>query len=96
MKRRQRLIGPNGSTLKVFMAYNYIYLILYRKFILIQIIFNKAIELLTQCYVMVQGNTVSAMGSYKGLKEVRRIVIDCIKNIHPIYHIKVSIIRLII
>ena len=43
---------------------------------------------------MVQGNTVSAMGPYKGLKEVRRIVIDCIKNIHPIYHIKVSRIRL--
>ena len=39
---------------------------------------------------MVQGNTVSTMGPYKGLKEVRKIVIDCIKNIHPIYHIKVS------
>jgi ribosomal RNA assembly protein len=39
--------------------------------------------------VLVQGNTVSAMGPYKSLKEVRRIVIDCLKNIHPIYHIKV-------
>ena len=44
---------------------------------------------------MVQGNTVSAMGPYKGLKDVRRIVIDSIKNIHPIYHIKVSIIELL-
>lgn len=30
------------------------------------------------------------MGSFKGLKQVRRIVEDCIKNIkHPVYHIKV-------
>jgi ribosomal RNA assembly protein len=28
------------------------------------------------------------MGPYKGLKKAREIIIDCIKNIHPIYHIK--------
>ena len=39
--------------------------------------------------MLVQGNTVSAMGSFKGLKQVRRIVVDCMKNVHPIYHIKV-------
>jgi rRNA processing protein Krr1/Pno1 len=40
-----------------------------------------------------KGNTVAAMGSYKGrgLKQVRRIVEDCIKNVkHPVYHIKVT------
>merc|ERR1712113_1250350 len=41
----------------------------------------------------VQGQTVSVTGSIKGMKQVRRIIEDCFKNIHPIYHVKELMIR---
>lgn len=54
----------------------------------------KALEILSGCYILVQGNTVSAMGSFKGLKQVRRIVEDCLLNkMHPVYHIKVLMMK---
>ena len=65
IKRRQRILGHDGSTL-------------------------KALEILTGCYILIQGNTVSVMGkTITGLKQVRRVVEDCLYNVqHPIYHLK--------
>ena len=50
VKRRQRLIGKNGQTL-------------------------KALEILLDCFIMVQGSTVSVIGHYKKLPEARKVVI---------------------
>ncbi|KVI05193.1 Ribosomal RNA assembly KRR1 [Cynara cardunculus var. scolymus] len=55
VKRRQRLVGPNSSTL-------------------------KALEILTGCYILVQGNSVASMGSFKGLKQVLMMRRDLASN----------------
>lgn len=68
IKRRERLLGPKGNTI-------------------------KSLELLTGCYILPYGNTVSAIGEYKRLKEVRTVVAKCMENIHPIYEIKKLMIK---
>lgn len=47
----------------------------------------KAIELLSDSYILIQGKTASIIGTYHGIKEATNIIIDCMKNIHPIYNI---------
>jgi len=68
LKRRQRIIGPNGSTL-------------------------KALELLTKCYILVQGDTAALMGPFRGMTEAHEIIRDCMQNVHPIYKIKELMIK---
>ena len=68
LNRRKRIIGNNGSTVKV-------------------------IELLTKSYILVQGNTVSCMGNFKNIKLCRKIIEDCMQNIHPYIHVRSLILR---
>jgi len=48
----------------------------------------KSLELLTDCHIQPQGNTVAAIGDYKRLRDVRRVVLKCMENVHPIYELK--------
>ena len=68
IKRRQRLVGPEGATL-------------------------KALEILTECYMLVQGNTVTLIGHFSKMKVARRVVEQVMGNVHPVYHIKELMIK---
>jgi len=69
VRRRGRLVGPHGSTL-------------------------KALEIVTECYFMVQGSTVSLIGPWMKMKLARRIIEECMSNkTHPVYHVKQCMVR---
>ena len=92
VKRRQRLVGPDGATLRALelltecsAAQRPRVCRLPRP--------SRARFARAAGYILVQGNTVSVMGPWKGLKAVRRIVEDCMANVHPIYAIKTLMIR---
>jgi len=69
IRRRARLVGPHGSTL-------------------------KALEIVTECYFLVQGSTVSLIGPWKRMKLARRIIEECMSNkTHPVYHVKQCMVR---
>ncbi|KNH05011.1 ribosomal RNA assembly protein [Perkinsela sp. CCAP 1560/4] len=63
VKRRERLLGPQGQTL-------------------------RTLEILSDCYILVQGKTVSIIGPEAGLKKAKKIIVDCMRNIHPLYGLK--------
>merc|ERR1739838_935372 len=49
----------------------------------------KALELLTGCYILPQGRTVTVIGKHAGVKAVRRVVVDCMSNkAHPVHHVR--------
>jgi ribosomal RNA assembly protein len=53
----------------------------------------KALELLTSCYILVQGNKVACMGEFKDLKTCFKVVTECMQNVQPIYNIKEIMIK---
>ena len=98
VKRRQRLLGPNGSTLKALELLTGCYILARTHAAATAVENTPPLRRRSRgCgraggggggWSQVQGNTVSAMGTFKGLKAVRRVVEDCMRNMHPIYHIK--------
>ena len=106
VKRRQRLLGPNGSTLKALELLTGCYILARapgqrglgeaaraRGGDSDSIVQDQTLTPPTALATQVQGNTVAAMGGFKGLKAVRKVVEEAMHNVHPIYHIKALMIK---
>eukprot|EP00817_Percolomonadidae_sp_ATCC50343_P005768 CAMPEP_0117425908 /NCGR_PEP_ID=MMETSP0758-20121206/6124_1 /TAXON_ID=63605 /ORGANISM="Percolomonas cosmopolitus, Strain AE-1 (ATCC 50343)" /LENGTH=357 /DNA_ID=CAMNT_0005210751 /DNA_START=11 /DNA_END=1080 /DNA_ORIENTATION=- len=69
IRRRQRLLGPKGETL-------------------------RSIEILTKTNLVIMGKTVAIMAkTERAINKATEIIVDCMKNIHPLHHIKHLMIR---
>lgn len=53
----------------------------------------KALELLTGCYILIQGTTVATIGPYSGVADVMDVVKRTMKNVHPAYLLKCLMIK---
>ncbi|KCZ81349.1 hypothetical protein H312_01230 [Anncaliia algerae PRA339] len=49
----------------------------------------ESLSMLTKCFIVMHKGTLSCIGPYKGVEEVRSIALDTIKNIHPVYNLKI-------
>lgn len=49
----------------------------------------EALSMLTKCFILIHKNSACCIGPYKGVEEARDVILDTIKNVHPVYNLKI-------